>query len=487
MDLQRRPAPRTPLLAGVLLGPVLLAVLTVAGPAREVLDVRIFVAAVALVAVVGAGLIIVHVEPVWTLTAGLLLSVFSGQWQQLGIPLPLDRLLLIAGIAAAVYRNRRAEHPVRLAMTRTTWLLVAAAVYAIGSALLSGTILEEEPLFALADNLPILGFFVFALAPLLFSAPESRAVVLAALVGLGAYLGATAVLEQVAPALVFPSYITNPDVGIHYERSRGPFVEAAAMGLALHACGVAAVMAWRLWQPGWGRNLAAVTAVLCGVGIVFTLTRQVWLGAALSTLVTMAAVPALRRFVLPTIVATTLLVGALVVALPPLREQLQERATEQRPVWDRLNSNRAGVDMVIERPLFGFGWFAFGEDGLRYYRQSPDYPLTTTIYRIHNVYLSRAVELGIVGMALWLAAFLAGMTAALRPRPGPPDIELWRIGLFAILACWAVVANFTPLQYSFSNMLPWIWAGVIVAAVRPAAREATPAATPARVPASLTR
>ena len=52
------------------------------------------------------------------------------------------------------------------------------------------------------------------------------------LVAVGAYLGITAFLQEVnLDQLVFPAYITDPSVGIHADRARGPFVEAAANGL----------------------------------------------------------------------------------------------------------------------------------------------------------------------------------------------------------------------------------------------------------------
>ena len=45
------------------------------------------------------------VEPALILTAGLLLSVFSGNWGNVGIDIPLDRIMIIGGIAATVLRS----------------------------------------------------------------------------------------------------------------------------------------------------------------------------------------------------------------------------------------------------------------------------------------------------------------------------------------------------------------------------------------------
>ena len=49
------------------------------------------------------------VEPALILTAGMLLSVFSGNWGNIGIHIPLDRIAIFAGIAAAVFRSLLSE------------------------------------------------------------------------------------------------------------------------------------------------------------------------------------------------------------------------------------------------------------------------------------------------------------------------------------------------------------------------------------------
>src|SRR4051794_9431088 len=44
--------------------------------------------------------IVIWVEPSITLTVGLGLSMFSGNWEHLGDPIALDRVMLAAGVAA---------------------------------------------------------------------------------------------------------------------------------------------------------------------------------------------------------------------------------------------------------------------------------------------------------------------------------------------------------------------------------------------------
>ena len=50
----------------------------------------------------------------------------------------------------------------------------------------------------------------------------------------GLYLAATGLLEAAHQwAFVFPRYIADPTVGLHYGRARGPMVQAVSYGLCL--------------------------------------------------------------------------------------------------------------------------------------------------------------------------------------------------------------------------------------------------------------
>src|SRR5439155_25872060 len=60
-----------------------------------------------------------------------------------------------------------------------------------------------------------------------------------ALLTVGFYLGFTGVCEQFnLNALVFPKYILDPTIGIHFDRVRRPFVQAAMQGGAMIAVGL---------------------------------------------------------------------------------------------------------------------------------------------------------------------------------------------------------------------------------------------------------
>jgi O-antigen ligase len=399
-------------------------------------------------------------DPAWSFSAALAASMFSGRWVQLGVPLPADRLLFALGVAGLLVRLP-IQRPTLPRLRFVHAVVAAAAIFALVSAHISGSLSDSGGRYALLDRFGLVPFLSFLLAPVVFDTARRRAILLGVLAACGAYLGVTALAEGIgARALVWPRYILNPNVGIHPDRARGPFVEAGEFGLALWSCAVVALI--HVGRPAvrpWLRTAGAIVAGLCIVGLVFTLTRAVWVAAAASAVITLVAARELRRFVIPALICGVLLVAGVLAAVPDLTHKIHEREQTQTSVWDRLNSNAAAVRMLEAKPLAGFGWNSFRQDSPPYYRIAATYPLTS-VGVVHNVYLSNLAELGLFGTALWFVALAVAVGAPL-VRPPPPELRLWRVGLVAIAVMWLVTANFAPLAAVFPNLLLWTWAGVL--------------------------
>lgn len=410
----------------------------------------------AAVAAAGIGL---STRPAWPLSIGLALGVFSGHWDTMQVPVPLDRLLIGTAIVSTLIREWRARSPGALQTRPVDWLLAVAGIYALTSSLLAGTLDNPGPRFALIDRLSLLGFVLFFIAPKAYREARDRQVLLGVLVAVGGYLGLTALLETVGPeALIFPDYITDPSVGTHDDRARGPFAEAAANGLALYACAVASAIAALTWRDRRWRWAAAVVLGLCALGILLTVTRAAWIASAGATVVTLMAVREARRFAIPAVAAAGVGVLIAFALIPGLQAQAEDRADDDRPVWDRRNANAAAFRMIEERPLVGFGWGRFRTDSFDYYRQSLDFPLTGQ-RDLHNVYLSNAVELGLIGALLWLFAIGVALLSSMTRR-GPPELRPWKIGLLAMTVSYAISALSTPVGFALPTWLLWTWAGV---------------------------
>jgi putative inorganic carbon (hco3(-)) transporter len=396
------------------------------------------------------------VPPALTISVGLSLQIFSGNFNHLGSPIGLDRVVLVAGILAAIVRGLR-ERPRRLHVWRFHLALAALAGYAIVSALFGGRLTSNEPFFGLLDYLGLIPFALFWVAPVAFPGPRERNILLGCLTVVGLYLGVTAIFETTGPhQLVLPPYINDPNVGIHFGRARGPFVEAAANGLSMYVCMVASALALTQWTRR--RWLPAATIAVCAVGILFTLTRQVWLAAAISVVVTMLLQPGLRRWLLPTAITGAAGVIVLLLVVPGFQSRASGRLDAAGPVWDRLNSDAAAVRMIEARPITGWGWYSFGTESQNFYRLASDRPLTT-VGRVHNIFLGYAAELGVLVTLAWIAALAYAVIGGLRRR-GPPDLDLWRVALLSIGIAWLVVANFTPMGYAFDHSILWLWAGI---------------------------
>lgn len=432
-----------------------MAAYTLKGPATDLDTAERALVALAGVCVVAIALC---ARPAWPLSLGLAATCFSGHWDDMGVPVPLDRVLIGTAIVSTLVRAR-ARSPYALRTRPIDWLLAVAAVYAIGSVVLAGTWDDSTARFALIDRYSLLGFVLFFVAPKAYREARDRQVLLGVLVVLGAYLGLTALFETTGPdALVVPSYIKDPAVGTHIDRARGPFVEAAANGLILFACAMASVLAAWTWRGRRRRQLAALIAGLCALGVVLTVTRAAWIASAVAALVTAMSIREGRRIALPAAAAIGLGVLVAFAAIPGLQGRASDRTDDKKPIWDRENSNAAATRMLAEKPLFGFGWGRFATDSGDYYRQSQDIPLTG-VRDLHNVYLSNAVELGLLGGALWLFAVGTALVGTIARR-GPPELRPWRIGLIALVVSVGLSALSTPFGFALPTLLLWTWAGV---------------------------
>jgi putative inorganic carbon (hco3(-)) transporter len=422
------------------------------------------------VAVAAAGYLIWRTEPHYTFTLAILLAPFAGNWQRLGISgeLAPERIVLAAGIITVLFRGPGMRERLALRLEGVHWVLALVALYSVISAAFAGTLLERAPGIELIETFGMFPFLVFTLAPVVYPTARERATLLAGLVGLGTYLSLTTLFEITGPkSLVFPSYISDPNYGIHYGYGRGPFVEAVSNGFGLYLCALACFIAIRVWRARWARRYAAATGVLCLVGTLLTFERSVWISTIAATLVLLMTERRTRRLLIPALIAGAVLVGSAFLLIPGLSSKVSTRANDKQTVWDRQNLDRTALNMINAKPLFGFGWSRYLADSGPYVQLSPNIPLTAENKDVHSIVLTYAVELGLVGVTLWTIAVLMGVGGALLSR-GPPDLQPWRITLLALFVFFVIQENFVPPAV-FQNLCLWLWAGVVWAARYPRA------------------
>nr|MDQ3936649.1 hypothetical protein [Actinomycetota bacterium] len=236
-----------------------------------------FERSVGILVAAGVAVAAVVARPAWTLSAALVLSIFSSHWDELGAPVDLDRVVVLLGLSSLLYREWR-HRDGRLQTRPVDWALAVLVLYVVVSGLLSGELSRDRgDRFELIDSFGLVPFAFFFAAPFAFRTERDRRVLLGALVGLGFYLGTVAILETTGPEeLIVPSYITDDSIGGHHDRARGPTLDAGANGIAMFGCGVAAAIAFMRWRSRW-RWFALLVAGLCALGVLLALTRAGWI------------------------------------------------------------------------------------------------------------------------------------------------------------------------------------------------------------------
>ena len=408
-------------------------------------------------------------------------SCFGHPFLQLelaGVTLTLDRLVLVLLVVAAVVQGRiRGWLPRPLGAAE--WCLLALLGWMAASFLWPQAPAprdDEPPLHRYLQGYVIPAVLYF----LGYHVPLSRRW-LRHLAGFfllfGAYLAWTALAEhQGWFALVFPRYIADPSVGLHFGRARGPMVQSVSFGLYLGTCLLALVtLAWA-WRRGWVRRAVVLLApgVLFGIGA--TLTRSVWLGtaAALGLVGWLRLPQRVRPWLLAGAAAGSLLLGTLfwehLVAFQ--REgsaTLTRESTSMRAAFAYVSWR-----MFLDRPLLGVGFGRFPEAKMPYLAdRSPDLRLETIRnFAHHNTYLSILTETGLVGLSLYLALLVLWARAAVRVirlrRPDLPcadqQVPLAPYGVFvlAVLVLYAVQGMFHEVSYTpLDHALVFLLAGLL--------------------------
>lgn len=430
-----------------------------------------------------AGVVVVRklweLPPAVTMCAAIVLTIFSGAWSKMGLGgLPLDRLLIVIVLLMFILRAPGTARVPRLEIKNVHLMLSLVVIYALTSAVAAGTLTTELSILTLIDQLGVVPYLMFLVAPAVFAGRRERNILLATLMGLGAYLGFTAIFASLgAHFLVFPQYIAHVDASTSAGHEYGPFQSSVAEGLATFACAIAAAIAFTQWHGPRKRWIAATVVIVCTFGCFLTLERGVWIAAVVGTVLTALLTRTGRRSIVPGIPACALLVGGLLLLSPALASKTSARANYQLSVWNRENQTTAALRMIQAKPLFGFGWYRYTSDNLPYFRQPRDYPMTGYLASqvsefvgsstnsssasgvLHDTYLSYAVELGLIGMLLWLAALIWGVGGAIFAR-GSAELLPWKLGLLAIAVFSLIVYAVNPYPAPFSSLLLWVWAGV---------------------------
>lgn len=188
------------------------------------------------------------------------------------------------------------------------------------------------------------------------------------------------------------------------------FSVPSALGLALD----------RELSPGVRRIWAAVTLVTLA-GVFFSYARSAWI-AVLVALVLLLVVRLGRRGVW-TVAGGLAVFGVLAVAATGLKrwEHLWAHGLS-----GRLGLWQAALNVLVKRPWFGVG------PGNSPLAIRPYVPAAYAGLSPHDTLLRTAVELGLVGLALWTAIVLGGLYGLFLSRRAHRNWTFWVLGAVAL-------------------------------------------------------
>ncbi|MHC4443362.1 MAG: O-antigen ligase family protein [Planctomycetota bacterium] len=289
----------------------------------------------------------------------------------------------------------------------------------------------------------------------------------------GVYLTFTGWCEHLRIwSLVFPNYISDPTLGIHFGRVRGPFLVSPTMGLTLVFCFFNnLVLARQLRGPG--KYMIYAVCILMLPPIFWTQTRSVWLELILGGMVYI--VYSMRNW--RRIVAVCLLSAAAILAFTINVENLssQDRTrggvADLNPIKMRIGLALITWDIFKDHPFTGVGFGHFRDVAPSYARNvdSPYYTFASNAME-HNNFLSILAETGIIGLLLYLVLLLAFIRCSIRIYHRLPENAPGPIGRGVLVLFWVLIVAYIvdgmfreTSVHPFTNSLFFGIGGMVVA------------------------
>jgi O-antigen ligase len=315
------------------------------------------------------------------------------------IHLRLDRVVLLACIAVYLVQRRRLRSFVRVNSIEI-WMAVFAVVLLM-SAITSGSVRDPQNR-NISSLFTLIGYpmIVFYVARRLHYSRESIQRIMRVWLFIGLYLALTGIFEHYQiTALIFPRFIMDPTIGIHYGRARGPFLQAAALGSSLCMILVVGLFLFR-WMPK-ARLLAVFTMLLMGATIYFTYTRSNWLQLAASLLVLAIYSKGLRKyFVVAAVLLVVVYFGGFFAKFSFWSQTLFTQ--RQQPIESRKLIYVMSLKMFLTRSLTGFGYGTFEKFSALFYGLVPGFEDISKGEGSHNMVLGLLAETGLVGAVPYL-------------------------------------------------------------------------------------
>lgn len=366
------------------------------------------------VGVIGVGLVVLGLRSPFIAIFYLLVTMFL----RLALPdiLPVDPFLIAyAGVIASVLvwmairphslpRLGVVEALMALYLLWNIYSMVAAHRYQAATYPLTGDVLSVDRFILTGTAIP---FTMYLVGRMIYVREIAVRYLLWTIAALGAYSGLVSILQFHGPkALVWPRYIV--DASNWPGRANGVFNQPAVNGLTLIAGFLAAVLlAGQAGEPRWRKIVANLTALVAAYGVYLTHTRAVWLSFFVIVVVGATLAKGMRSGFVATlgvILASVAVNWSSFIS----SDRSAGGVGSANELEDRLNSAATSFWAFYEEPWTGWGIARFTAVNTLHHKQwATDVPWIRG-YGISSHFneLGILVELGLIGLALWIAVLV---------------------------------------------------------------------------------
>ncbi|GAA4428853.1 O-antigen ligase family protein [Bremerella cremea] len=295
---------------------------------------------------------------------------------------------------------------------------------------------------------------------------------LMAMTAFGVYLAVIGIMEGLGLyGFVFPRYIADPKIGLHFGRARGPMVQSVSYGVYLCGCLLTTCLLWsRASAKTKGFVLCLIPLFLAA--IFFTKTRTVWAGAGVSLMagIFLTMQGKARTVLLTGMVACGLLaVAAKSDAIMGLKREGTVEDT-RRSVSMRASFTYVSWEMFLDRPILGHGFSQFRKAKLPYLADRNVDLILESIrdYDHHNTFLSVLTDLGLLGFIPFICMYgmwLRNGWRLARSESPPWAKAVGTLGVGTVLIAFCQMVGHEITFMPFEHLLIFLVAGMNAALV----------------------
>jgi len=313
----------------------------------------------------------------------------------------------------------------------------------------------------------IVPFILFFLAKNLIRDEKDVLVLLKAGAFAGSYLAAIGIFQYFTDISLFvPEGFTS----IHEKRATGPFMNAVQYGGVLAVLFLSTFYLYTLQPRGTYKTVLLFSLLLMVTGVLFSMTRAVWVSLFLACIFVAIFIPKYRN-VMIRLPLFLLFFGIVIILMVPDLSFIKERALELGPIYSRLSLYATGLNTMLDNPVFGNGfgrysYFEASRGNLVTFSGVPE-SLGLGLDVPHNEFLHMLIMLGGVGLWLYIYIYYCTIRFSRELYTCSKNKEFrfrnfmvffWAISLVIILNGFAVDFIF----FTYFNSLYFLIAGVIM-------------------------